>query len=393
MKKLSKKLICPICKSKNTEFLTVWKHSGLNNSVFNGDTCFYGCNDCGVVWNNSITDEKSYEFYQNEFFAFENPYYETMIDENIEKYKFYKKMLEESNLQDIPITDIGCGRGNFIVWLKRNGWKSDCVGVDVDIKSLAVNNNESKVTFIESSAKSLPFRDNSCYLLTYLQSLEHIVDINQALSEANRVLQDDGFLLIDVPDAENYINYPAGLAFWFGVREHAYHFSPNSLIKILNRNGFEVKILKQQALPTTGFTFSTLLIIAQKNNKKNNIPEKTNSQNLISSFLLKSYKDVKEKAEEIKSLMETYNKIVFWGISNQLLSVLPHLEENLDKIILCDISKTKQKTTYKGIEIKDPQTCYQEKACLIISSCLHKQVIKKNALDLGWKEEAIFDLI
>lgn len=384
--------ICPTCGSEKIQHLMNWNYSGLDESVFNYEVEFYGCDSCGLVWNASITDEELSKFYANECAYFENPYFDVFGLENIKKYECYKKIIEEFNLQDMSIADIGCGRAGFVTWLKKGGFQKECFCVDVDVKSFPEESNASMPVFIEGSAKSLPFEDNSRSFLAYFNVLEHIIDINKVLYEANRVLQEDGFLLIDVPDAKNYVDYPAGTGFWFGMREHVYHFTPNALASVLSTYGFEVKTFRHEILPTTGFVFSTLLLVAQKNGKKNSSLEKDNLQR-ASKFLVKSYEDIKEKAGKIKSVIKNYKKVVFWGVSDQLLSFLPLFQEELSKIRLCDISKSKQQAKYKDIQIEDPQKCCQENACLVISSCLHFKAIKKAALDLGWKEEDIFDLV
>lgn len=382
--------ICPTC-HKGGEHLIDWEYSGLNESVFNYTVKFCKCKNCGLVWVSNITDEVLSKFYTQECFYFDSSHFDVTASENIKKYEYYRSLLEEFNLTGLSVVDVGCGRGGFVSWLMKNNWQAVCCGVDVDLKSFSAADNELKPVFIEGSAVSLPFENSTQSILTYFHVFEHIIDINKVLQEANRALKNDGYLILEVPDAQGYKDCPINTCFWPSIREHIYHFSPNAFISVLNNNGFEVKTVKQKILSAPEFKYPSLAIVAQKNGKKNIIENQNNID--VETFFLDSFREFSDKAQNIKEIMKNYDKIIFWGISSQLLSFLPLLKNDLDKIKICDMSMQKQKATYRGMQIENPSNCYEENSCLIISSYLYRDSIKKSAQELGWKEEDIFDLI
>ncbi len=381
---------CPTCNC-NGEYLIDWEYSGLNHSVFNYTAKFCKCENCGLVWVSNITDEELSNFYTQECFYFDSSHFDVTASKNIKKYEYYKSLLEEFDLQGQRVSDIGCGRGGFVSWLMKNNWGSVCCGVDVDLKSFSVGDNKNAPLFIEGSAVSLPFEEGTQDVLTYFHVFEHIIDINKVLNEANRVLKNDGYLVLEVPDAEGYEKCPVNKGFWISIREHIYHFSPNAFINVLNNNGFEVKAVKQKILSAPEFEYPSLAIVAQKNDKKNVIESKNNND--IGEFFLKSFKEFSNKAQNIKTIMENYDKVVFWGISGQLLTFLPLLKNDFNKIKICDMSPQKQKAVYQGIEIQDPANCYEKNSCLIISSYLYRNQIRQSAQGLGWQNKDIFDLM
>jgi ubiquinone/menaquinone biosynthesis C-methylase UbiE len=54
------------------------------------------------------------------------------------------------------------------------------------------------------NAFSLPIADSSTDLISYFHVLEHILDVDSILIEATRVLKENGHILVEVPDANNY---------------------------------------------------------------------------------------------------------------------------------------------------------------------------------------------
>ncbi|MEA2019850.1 MAG: class I SAM-dependent methyltransferase [Campylobacterota bacterium] len=380
----NKKKICPTCRAK-ADFLTDWKFSGFNDSIFNYTANFYECKNCGLVYIQNITDTRLAKFYSNECDYHDKGHFNILSVENIKKYQFYKKMILEENLSDISIADIGCGRGGFLLWLEKNDWKAKCFGVDVDYKSIP-EDDEVKlgVNFIKGSATSLPFEDDTQVLLSYFHVLEHIKDIDLVLSESNRVLKDNGYILIEVPDASRYDELPVGTAFWFGIREHIYHFSPKSLESSFLRNGFEILKIEQNVLPTPEFEYPSLLVMAKKTDKKTDI--KIGDKGSIASFLKYSKDSLQKQADQIIKMSLKDKKLVLWGCSAELFSLLPLL--NKDALEICDSSKLKQQSKYQGLEIIPPKDA-DKNSILVIAPYLHSKAIKKNALELGWTENDI----
>ena len=176
---------------------------------------FRECTYCDCKYNSNISDDRLSLFYDKECSYFEKNHFDVLAPENIQKFKCYINILVNAGLSDTTITDVGCGRGGFLLWLKKNNWNANCLGIDIDFKSIPNSNDISGVqethggiAFQEGRAIDLPFPNGSQSLLTYFHVLEHIVDLNTVLKEAHRVLRETGYVLIEVPDAEKYKDFP-----------------------------------------------------------------------------------------------------------------------------------------------------------------------------------------
>lgn len=98
------------------------------------------------------------------------------------------------------ILDIGCGTGQFLEFLGT----SNAHGVDVN--QFCVELCKSKgLTASKMEPDQLPFEDNKFNSLTLDNVLEHIAEPKKLILECNRVLKQNGTLLIGVPGTKGFL--------------------------------------------------------------------------------------------------------------------------------------------------------------------------------------------
>ncbi len=98
------------------------------------------------------------------------------------------------------VLDIGCGEGHFAAALLRAG--SEVVAADVAAEPLSRARSRHPaldLRLVEPEAK-LPFEDTSFDVVWAGETIEHVADTAQWLSELRRVLRSGGLLLISTPD-------------------------------------------------------------------------------------------------------------------------------------------------------------------------------------------------
>ena len=92
------------------------------------------------------------------------------------------------------LIDMGCGTGRITHAIKNNFPQIQAEGLDINQKALSCISKNIPThlgTLLENDLK-----DNSFEFALYVESLEHAVDINNALNEAYRILKVGGTLLI-----------------------------------------------------------------------------------------------------------------------------------------------------------------------------------------------------
>jgi len=378
---------CPACRGESRH-LVDWEFSGLGDSVFNYVAQYHACDGCGHVHIHNVGDERLARFYAEECAYFDSAHFDVTSPANIEKYAAYKAFLVAQGKSEGEVTDVGCGRGGFLVWLEESGWVGECCGVDVDVRSIpAEAGGTTRVRFQQGGAFDLPFASGTRSLLTYFHVLEHIRDLDRLLAEAYRVLEPGGHLLIEVPDAENYHRHPIGSAFWVSIREHVHHFSACALARALQRCGIAVVKTQRRILPTPEFSYPSLMVLGRKEGRPEPVSDCAPGD--VASFVLASRRDLQRQAAEVSALLAAHEKVTFWGCSAELLSLLPLLDRR--RVALCDSSKLKQRSRYKDLPIRDPRDIRPE-GVLVVAPYLHREGIERAALDIGWRPDAIHRL-
>jgi len=100
------------------------------------------------------------------------------------------------------VLDIGCGDGIFSIELAKRGY--GVVGVDLNVKSVNYakyfsKRSEVKIDFLVGDACHLPFANESFDIILCSEVLEHIKDDEGAIREIERVLKQNGLLILTVP--------------------------------------------------------------------------------------------------------------------------------------------------------------------------------------------------
>ncbi|MBI3920694.1 MAG: class I SAM-dependent methyltransferase [Armatimonadetes bacterium] len=94
------------------------------------------------------------------------------------------------------IVDLGCGTGGNLPELAQFG---EVVGVDMSPEALHLCRSRGDFPLALSDGTALPFREDSCDLVTVLDVLEHIEDDRRVLEELVRILRPGGKVLVTVP--------------------------------------------------------------------------------------------------------------------------------------------------------------------------------------------------
>ena len=119
----------------------------------------------------------------------------------VEKRK--TQILKHISLGGKTMLDIGCGNGLYTLALASLARKT--VGIDIRQEVLTeASKNKIKLgrdtEFIRAAAESLPLCGSIFDAVLFIEVLEHVQSEEGVLREANRVLKNDGYLLIYVPN-------------------------------------------------------------------------------------------------------------------------------------------------------------------------------------------------
>jgi len=197
-----------------------------------------------------------------------------------------------------------------------------------------------------NDAYSIPFEDNSFDVVILDQVLEHLTNLKLAMKEIKRVLDKGGLCYINVPDAERYNDI-----YFYIMREHVQHFKIINFYVLAQANGFELINYEKTEIDMVG----TL------------------------------------KLPNLSVTLKLSGKVYCWGIGREFMYLYPNTRLKYLDLVLVDDTPEKQKQTFKGKKIHGSDILREasEDSFLIITASMHKELLMKKAIEIGYKGEII----
>jgi len=204
---------------------------------------------------NKPTKEELEDFYPNKYYqkdkgSYSHEYAEEEIlniQYKIErKYEIIKTLIEINGKKALRFLDIGCGEGWTLKFFKQKGW--DVTGLDYSDYGMKKHNSEYIEFLIQGdiykNIKEMLIEKESFDLIWLDNVLEHVVDPGNLLKETHKLLNDNGILMIQVPNdfsqiqqyllKNNHISNP----YWIVSPDHVSYFNKNGLLAICKEAGF-----------------------------------------------------------------------------------------------------------------------------------------------------------
>jgi hypothetical protein len=295
--------ICPICSNAECEQVFSLKISQRSDSTMDGNLTIMNCKPCSFYYTKSKSTEKDY----NNYYLTHNNYTGSDFvckDKDRQTYDFLLKNLDTSVKS---ILDYGSGSGGV---------------------SKLLSSNYSVSTY--DVGDDLPTKEYDCLVLSHV--LEHIYNPVDFIRTINSYVCDNGFIYIEVPNA-NYYEKMKGFGSLQEINiEHINFFSPYSLSKTMIQCGYTPVLLTQGSFIMHGNKYQTIRAISQKN---------TNTTS-VEKYINEGFREI----ENIKhSLPDLTGRVFVYGCGQFLYKIISHLQEKYTiEAIIDDNPNFKNKT-------------------------------------------------
>ena len=152
------------------------------------------------------------------------------------------RALERAAARSIPcgdpkrLLDLGAGDASFALLMRDRGWHVSATELDETVvKTLRVAGIDARLAS-DDAPWPAPFDAITCWHV-----LEHVDDPVALLARARRDLLPGGVLQVTVPNLASW-QARLGGRHWFhlDVPRHLFHFTPQALTRLLERQGFEI---------------------------------------------------------------------------------------------------------------------------------------------------------
>ncbi len=156
---------------------------------------------------------------------------------------YYRKYLPQD--KNAAIIDIGCGIGELVFWLKRNGYKNT-EGIDISKENVEFAKKIGIDIACADFFQYLQDKSNYYDVVFAIDILEHFKkdEVLKALNLIFKSLKKGGILIIKTPNAESIL----GSRYLYSDFTHELAFTKRSLQEILILTGFN-KIEFQETKP------------------------------------------------------------------------------------------------------------------------------------------------
>jgi SAM-dependent methyltransferase len=140
------------------------------------------------------------------------------------------------------LLEVGCGEGYLLAALRDEGF--EVKGCDVSSTAAAAARTRFNLDIFHGGVEAADFEPAGFDVVVMLHVLEHVANPEALLRLVNRLLRDEGLLVVEVP------NINAGHVLRPGLRRHILHlpfhlvhFTPGGLAQVLSRSGFQIRDL------------------------------------------------------------------------------------------------------------------------------------------------------
>lgn len=225
---------CEICDSKNLKPFRDLGRVGKPGEYGKLNICI--CFNCGHRFLNPRKSDKYFKDYYIKqyrkiaFGAFKpSKYY---IAEQYKRSQgvlnFFKNKLLKGNF-----LDHGCASGATMIPWKESGW--NVYGIDPHLPSVLVGKKDFSLDIEHAFGEDLPNKNNFFSTVMSLGSLEHSYNINKSLKEINRVLLENGNLII-----RWRTDKISGSPYEYYNHNHFRYFTRQTWKVILQKHGFKI---------------------------------------------------------------------------------------------------------------------------------------------------------
>lgn len=304
---------CEIC--GGTDFLPLQKRGRIGRAGDYGPLLIAICTACGYTLQNPRYEDRFYQDYYRQRYrevAFgETKPSATYLQEQRTRGGNVLSYLAPHASPPGAMLDHGCASGATMLPFRDAGWET--FGIDPHRPSVETGIEEYGLDIREAGGEKVPFDDGFFDLVMSLGSLEHVYDLDAAMTECHRILKDGGCLLIRWRS-----NVMWGSPYEYYNHNHYRFFTRNTWTLALLRYGFRViEMTDREIEGNTGAEY----IVAQK--------AQAGSLDAVHDALHSGERD--DAVQRVKAL-ENYKRD-FAGRCEDFLAFVESVGENREEVV------------------------------------------------------------
>lgn len=227
---------------------------GVTDTRFGINTPFIisKCKHCSLEQTTPLPNQdelnKLYELFYN-FSGEKNTRYTQLREKFINSFLYRIWLMLDGDISfnrmsgSGKLLDVGCNEGRGLGFYQGHGFSAD--GLELNSKAAEVARNKG-FTVYGSTLEGFS-TENKYDVIVLSNVLEHSLSPVIMLQHIHRLLKPNGQVWISCPNSQSWLRTVFG-RYWINwhVPFHVVHFSPDTLVKMLNKSQFEIVSMRQE---------------------------------------------------------------------------------------------------------------------------------------------------
>ncbi|MEW6400371.1 MAG: class I SAM-dependent methyltransferase [Chloroflexota bacterium] len=197
------------------------------------------CSACGLVYNPALSfDAKdvSQQFYDELNMAHRKKIQSVLLSTSRSRWKWLHGQL---SVDPGTLLEIGCGTGEFLVMAQRDGWKVE--GLELSDSFRLAAKDWYGLSLKNKELEQANIAPDSFNAVVLLHVFEHLPNPLEFLAQASRVLKQEGWLFIIVPNLASWTDDLFGKSNPTLIKkDHFFHYNCSTLRETISKSDFEV---------------------------------------------------------------------------------------------------------------------------------------------------------
>lgn len=357
-KELNRK--CPICQNEKGKVLYKINMDLLDKLPIPSEYDVVACENCGFTYADVDSTQEIYNIYYRDYNIYsENNNVKQNNEEVVadDRYTIFSKYVSK----DAKIIDMGCGDGDWLVFLQRNGYKN-IYGIDPSEKSVQKIRNNGIDGRTGNIFDTVPEKLMASFdVISCSMVLEHIYDVGGAIEQFKKYIKPEGgMIFLTVPAVEGFAKYYMEIPNYFN-HEHINYFSLQTLDNLMRVKGFTRVCNSKEALVSGGKADSIEMAIEALYINNSEYSDKKIQKDDVSQKSIENYVEEAEKHENaaitgINEFVKSSPKgIVVWGSGAYLARLMSKVPELKEKIaFMVDNNENKWNMEFEGRKVCPP---------------------------------------
>ena len=282
--------------------------------------------------------------------------------------------------RESPVLDIGCATGGMLSVMKKRGY-GHLLGIDPSPRCAELAFKNYGIEVFTGPVMQLNQLPKNFKIVLLSGVLEHLYDPNSVLREIRNQLTDNGFLYVSVPDATRFTEYMDAPFQQFSL-EHILYFTPNSLLNLLWRNGFEPVKTRLTAYPyTLQYLYPGIEGIFKKSPPACWTRDESGDRGL-KEYIQASTAWEKKIVPQIANLVDEQVPLIVWGVgtnTQRLIASTRLSEANI--VAFVDSNPHYHGKQLAGRPIIAPQNVIDHDEVILIGSIIYRDEIAAQIRD------------